>query len=68
MLFCFLVWFMSDLERVMKLRLYIAIGAILLFVANLVLGKDVYGSRNWIFIGPFSFQPSEFIKMAPMAM
>ena len=56
-LFCFLVWFMSDLERVMKLRLYIAIGAILLFVANLVLGKDVNGSRNWIFIGPFSFQP-----------
>ena len=63
-LFCFLVWFMSDLERVMKLRLYIAIGAILLFVANLVLGKDVSGSRNWIFIGPFSFQPSEFIKIA----
>lgn len=63
-LFCFLVWFMSDLERVMKLRLYIAIGAILLFVANLVLGKDVDGSRNWIFIGPFSFQPSEFIKIA----
>lgn len=63
-LFCFLVWFMSDLERVMKLRLYIAIGAILLFAANLVLGKDVNGSRNWIFIGPFSFQPSEFIKIA----
>ena len=63
-LFCFLVWFMSDLERVMKLRLYIAIGAILLFVANLVFGKDVSGSRNWIFIGPFSFQPSEFIKIA----
>ena len=63
-LFCFLVWFMSDLERVMKLRLYIAIGAILLFVANLVLGKDVNGSRNWIFIGPFSFQPSEFHNIA----
>lgn len=63
-LFCFLVWFMSDLERVMKLRLYIAIGAILLFVANLVFGKDFNGSRNWIFIGPFSFQPSEFIKIA----
>ena len=42
----------------------LAIGAILLFVANLVLGKDVNGSRNWIFIGPFSFQPSEFIKIA----
>ena len=29
-LFCFLVWFMSDLERVTKVRLYIAIGALLL--------------------------------------
>ncbi|MGN0479095.1 MAG: FtsW/RodA/SpoVE family cell cycle protein, partial [Hominenteromicrobium sp.] len=63
-LFCFLVWFMSDLERVMKVRLYIAIAAILLFAVNLVLGKEIYGSKNWIIIGPVSFQPSELIKIA----
>ena len=61
-LFCFLVWFMSDLRARHEAAAPIAIGAILLFVANLVLGKDVNGSRNWIFIGPFSFQPLEFIK------
>ena len=63
-LFCFLVWFMSDLERVMKLRLYIAIGAILLFVLNILIGTEYYGSKNWIVIGPISIQPSELIKIA----
>ena len=62
--FCFLIWFMSDLQRVMKLRLYIAIAAVLLFVVNLVLGTSTYGARNWIILGPVSIQPSEFIKIA----
>ena len=63
-LFCFLIWFMNDMDRVAKFRLYIGIGAILLFAVNLVLGKEIYGSKNWIVLGPFSFQPSEFIKIA----
>ena len=56
-LFCFLVWFLSDLDRVMKARLYIAIGAILLFVLNILIGTEYYGSKNWIVIGPISIQP-----------
>lgn len=63
-LFAALIWFMSDLERVTKWHLAFAIGAILLFAVNLVLGKDINGSRNWIFIGPLSIQPSELIKIA----
>lgn len=62
--FCFLLWFMDDLERVAKFRLPIGIGALCLFVVNLLLGSTQYGSKNWIRIGPVSVQPSEFIKIA----
>lgn len=63
-LFCFLIWFMNDMDRVAKFRLAIGIGAIVLFAANLVIGTELNGSKNWIILGPFSFQPSEFIKIA----
>lgn len=64
LLFCFLIWFMDDLDRVAKFRLPIGIGALCLFVVNLLLGATQYGSKNWIHIGPLSVQPSEFIKIA----
>ncbi len=63
-LFCFLIWFMEDLERVMKYRLAIGIGASLLFGVNLVLGVARHGAANWISLGPVTVQPSEFIKIA----
>ncbi|MBO5253603.1 MAG: FtsW/RodA/SpoVE family cell cycle protein [Clostridia bacterium] len=63
-LFCLIVWFVSDLDRVMKSRTVIAIGALLLFALNLAIGSTVNGSKNWIMLGPVSFQPSEFIKIA----
>ncbi len=62
--FAFLLWFMSDLDRVAKCRLWIGAGALLLFALNLVIGDERYGSKNWISLGPVSFQPSEFIKLA----
>ena len=37
--FCFLIWFMGDLDRVMKFRLYIAIAAVVFFVINLIFGS-----------------------------
>lgn len=63
-MFCFLIWFMNDMDRVAKCRLPIGIGALCLFVVNLLLGTTQFGSRNWIYIGPISIQPSEFIKIA----
>lgn len=63
-IFCFLIWFMNDMDRVAKYRLAIGIGALGLFALNLVIGTEVYGSKNWIVIGPVSIQPSELIKIA----
>jgi cell division protein FtsW len=63
-LFCLLIWFMNDLDRVMRWRFAIAVLAVLLFVANLVLAREHNGARNWISLGPLSVQPSEFIKIA----
>ena len=50
---------------------YVAFGAgILLLIVNLAFmfinkraGRDVNGAYNWIFIGGFSFQPSELLKV-----
>ncbi len=62
--FLFLVWFMGDLKRVSSFRLLFGIGAIGLFVLNLVIGTTVNGAKNWIYIGSLSIQPSELIKIA----
>ncbi len=64
LLFCFLIWFMGDMDRVARFRLPIGAGALCLFVLNLVLGTVTHGAKNWIYIGPISIQPSEFIKIA----
>ena len=45
-LFGFLIWFMGDLKRVMKARLWIAIAAIVLFAVNLVIGTEANGSKT----------------------
>ena len=30
----------------------------------LIIGTEVFGAKNWVIIGPVSFQPSEFGKIA----
>ena len=62
--FSILVWILGDSERAMKLRLPLAIGALLILVANIFLGTDINGAKNWIVIGnKVSIQPSEFVKI-----
>ncbi|MFO0667758.1 MAG: rod shape-determining protein RodA [Polyangiaceae bacterium] len=43
---------------------YVLYGAgVLLLALVFVLGKDIRGSSRWIYIGSFSLQPSEFMKL-----
>ena len=46
------------------LRYPAAIGSLILLAANIALAKVTNGALNWIDVGSFSFQPSEFVKVA----
>lgn len=62
-----MVFLLGNLELCMKLRLPVAVLAILLLLVNLVIAKTTHGARNWITIGGengITFQPSEFVKIA----
>lgn len=46
------------------MRLPLAVISLVILMAVLVLGREQYGAKNWIFIGSLSIQPSEFVKVA----
>ncbi len=55
---------LRNLERTKVLRWLVLFFAVILFIANLAIGTFSYGAQNWLSIGGFSFQPSEFVKVA----
>ena len=59
-----MVFLMGNVDLCMKLRLPVAIGAILLLIVNLAIAEYTHGARNWIKIAGITFQPSEFVKIA----
>ena len=62
--FCLLVKFIENPDRIGKWRVIIMIAAVGLLAVNLVFGKVTNGSNNWIQLGPITVQPSEFVKIA----
>lgn len=46
-----------------RLTCYYPAMSLFLFVATLLFGRSINGAKNWIFIGKFSIQPSECIKI-----
>lgn len=61
--YCVVLWFCGDTDRTTKYRYLASAAALVLFALNLALGSVRGGSKNWIVIGSFQFQPSELVKM-----
>jgi len=62
-IFLLIGWSLRNLERAKKIRYIAGIAGVVLLLITLVFGKEYYGARNWLVIGPFSFQPSELSKV-----
>ena len=64
LLFVFLGFWLRDLRRVKWLRWPLGVAALGFLAVNIVLGETRNGASNWIAIGGFTIQPSEFVKIA----
>lgn len=62
-LFFGLCLYLRDLRRTLLIRRILVVGSVLLLGINLMFGTLSYGSTNWVSLGGFSFQPSEFVKI-----
>ncbi len=56
-------WSMRDLERAKQIRYVAAVAGIGFLLITLLFGQEYYGAKNWLVIGSFSIQPSEFSKV-----
>ena len=57
-------WWLRNLKRTSALRGAVGVLAIALLAVNVLTSEAVFGAKNWMEIGGFSFQPSEFVKVA----
>ena len=56
-------WSLRDLERAKVFRYIAAVAGIGFLLITLLFGQEYYGAKNWLVIGSFSVQPSEFSKV-----
>lgn len=55
-------WWMRSLNRAKAARLPFALLAMGLLALNIFTSDKINGAKNWLEIGGYSFQPSEFVK------
>ncbi len=63
LLFLFGGWWLRNLKRTSSMRIPVGFLAMLLLGVNVLTSEAVLGAKNWMEIGGFSFQPSEFVKV-----
>lgn len=52
-----------DYNKYKEIEKSLYIIMIIILVIVLIFGKEIYGAKNWIYIGSFSIQPSELSKI-----
>ena len=55
---------LRNLKRTAMMRDPVAVLALLLLAVNVLASDAVFGARNWLELGGYSFQPSELVKAA----
>ena len=63
-LFLLMGWWLRSLRRTTFLRTTVAVAALALLAVNVLASDAVFGARNWLEFGGYSFQPSELVKVA----
>ncbi|MCY6354550.1 FtsW/RodA/SpoVE family cell cycle protein [Clostridium sp. ZS2-4] len=61
--FIIIVVLLPDLKRFAKWKYFYLACTLILMAMGTLFGKEKYGAKNWIFIGRYGFQPSEFAKI-----
>ncbi|MCB2313583.1 FtsW/RodA/SpoVE family cell cycle protein [Clostridium tagluense] len=66
-IFILVVVLFPSLTNFGKYKWFYLIATIILMALGSLFGDEVYGAKNWISIGGFSFQPTEFGKLSLVA-
>ena len=54
---------LQSLPLALKLRWPLVAAASALLAFNVLFGQRIFGAKNWIAVGPITFQPSELVKI-----
>ncbi|QGU96216.1 FtsW/RodA/SpoVE family cell cycle protein [Clostridium bovifaecis] len=65
--FIIIVVLLPDLKRFAKYKHFYLICTIVLMALGTFLGQEKHGAKNWITLGGYAFQPSEFGKLCLVA-
>ncbi|WP_291576464.1 FtsW/RodA/SpoVE family cell cycle protein [Clostridium sp. UBA4548] len=65
--FILVVVILPDLKSFSKYKYFYLVVTLVFMAMGSLLGKETFGAKNWVSIAGFSFQPSEFGKVALVA-